>query len=50
MKGLLIKDFYTLTKQLQIFLLYCFFFANAGFQQRSFAFVYSAMLQLQLCI
>ena len=47
MKGLLIKDFYTLTKQLKIFLLFIVFFSlMQGFSTASFAFVYSAMLPI----
>lgn len=47
MKGLLIKDFYTLTKQLKIFLLIIVMFSfMQGSSTASFAFVYSAMLPI----
>ena len=47
MKGLLIKDFYTLTKQLKIFLLIIILFAfMRGASTQAFAIVYSAMLPL----
>lgn len=47
MKGLLIKDFYTLTKQLKMFLLIIVLFSlMQGSSTASFAFVYSAMLPI----
>lgn len=47
MKGLLIKDFYTLTKQLKLFLLVIVFLSlMQGYSSASFAFVYSAMLPI----
>lgn len=47
MKGLLIKDFYTLTKQLKMFLLIILLFSlMQGSSTASFAFVYSAMLPI----
>lgn len=47
MKGLLIKDFYTLTKQLKMFLLLIVFFSFLpGSSTSSFALVYSAMLPI----
>lgn len=47
MKGLLIKDFYTLTKQLKMFLLLIVFFSFLpGSSTSAFAVVYSAMLPI----
>lgn len=47
MKGLLIKDFYTLTKQLKIFLvLIVFFLFLPGSSTSAFAVIYSAMLPI----
>lgn len=47
MKGLLIKDFYTLTKQLKIFLvLIVFFLFLPGSSTYAFAVIYSAMLPI----
>jgi len=47
MKGLLIKDFYTLTKQVKIFLLIIVLFSiMPGSSTASFALVYSAMLPI----
>jgi ABC-2 type transport system permease protein len=47
MKGLLVKDFYTLIKQLRLFLLIIVLFSlMQGSSTSSFAFVYSAMLPI----
>lgn len=47
MKGLLIKDFYTLTKQLKMFLLLIAFFSFLpGSSTAAFAVIYSAMLPI----
>ncbi len=47
MKGLLLKDFYTLTKQIKIFILILAFLAIfSGYSASSFAIVYATMLPI----